>query len=229
MRTLIVEDDRSSAEKVMEILEELGWEHVWCSTFADALARAKCEDFSLLILDRLLGDGSGDAIALLDMLKQEEINPAVVVLSSLGSTQQRIVGLDRGGDAYVTKPFIVAELRSILLSIGRRLGYLDGGNTIIQLGKLEVRTRTRLAIYAGEELVLTSKTYLLLKVLAENAGEVVSRDRLWREGWPDFVRLQRQDMPLEQAMRRLRVELRRVGGEEMLQTVRGKGYVLSHG
>lgn len=229
MKTLIVEDDELSAGQVRSIIDDLGWESSWLRTFDEALKEAKVGEFTLLILDRLLGDGSGDALSFIDALKEYEINPAIIILSSLGSTQQRIDGLDRGGDAYVIKPFDRNELRSIITSIGRRLGYLDSGNPIIQVGKLEVRTRTRLAIYDGQTLQLTTKTYAILRILAESVGEVVSRERLWQEAWPDYVRLPLQNMPLETAIRRLRAELRSVGGEHLLTTVRGKGYQLQYG
>lgn len=226
MKVLIVEDDTECAQKIVSICDLLDWTSHWSTNLSDAFSAAAADQWNILILDRILHDGSNDGLELMDTLRASEINMAVVILSSLGATHHRIEGLDRGADAYLTKPFDMAELRACLKSIARRLGYLGGYSTIIQVGPLEIRENSRHATWAGNPLTLTEKGYRILLLLSRNNGDIVERETIWREVWPDQRRLPLQNLVLEQAMTRLRRELKKAGANDLIRTVRNRGYVI---
>jgi len=225
LSVLIVENVEAYARRVVDAVEGLGWRACWKSTFAEAFAEALRGEFNIVVLDRLLEDGSGDALALIDAMRKREVEPAVIVFSALGTNDDQVQGLEAGAQYYLPKSADFALLTSTLRTVGRQFGFMGGASSIIQVGALEVRTKFQNATWRGELLTLTGKSYRILKVLAENPGEIVERERIWSSAW-DYQSLEYQVAPLEQAMSVLRRELRKHDAEDILETVRNRGYRL---
>jgi DNA-binding response OmpR family regulator len=223
---LIVDDDDADAAIAHGVCAELGWNCARVDSFAAAIDLARSRKFNIMIIDRMLNDGSSDGIDIISVLQKHEISMAFVVASSLGGTLDRVAGLDRGADAYLTKPIHPAELRAQLASIGRRLGYLGGYSPILQCGALEMRLETQHVTLGGKTLKLTDKSYAILKVLVLNAGQPLSKDVLWNECWPDWNRMPVQVKNVEKAIARLREELKSVSPNEIVQNRRGGGYLV---
>jgi len=223
---LIVDDDDGDAVIARNVCAELGWQCAWADSLKSAIVLARARKFNIMIIDRMLNDGSSDGIDIINELQRHEISMAFVVASSLGGTLDRVVGLDRGADAYLTKPIHPSELRAQLASIGRRLGFLGGYSPILQCGALEMRLETQHVTLSGKMLKLTDKSYAILKVLAQNAGQAVSKDVLWNECWPDWNRMPVQVKNVEKAIARLREELRSVSPHEIVRNQRGGGYLV---
>ncbi|KPP81486.1 MAG: two component signal transduction system OmpR family response regulator [Oceanicaulis sp. HLUCCA04] len=226
MRILMVEDEDVWADKAREaVATEPDWTLERVSSGAAALAIGAGSAFDVLIVDRVIETDGTDGLALLARLREMGVAAPALVLSSLGQAHQRVEGLDAGADDYLSKPFDAAELRARLKALARRAGFVANPEVIV-LGGLEVRVKARTAHWNGAHIPLSPQEFNILKLLAENAGEPVSRDALWTGVWTDFPNLPPQINVIDVAVARLRRSIRAVVGDDLIQTQRLKGYIL---
>jgi two-component system OmpR family response regulator len=223
MRVLLLEDDDDAADRVAKILTSRGVEPIERFSRGDeALKAAAAEPYDLLILDRMV-DGM-DGLSLLQRLRAMDVQTPALFLSNLGQTRSRVEGLDAGADDYLAKPFEPEELMArvnALLRRSRREAHPD----VIVLGGLEVRIKARTVHWRGEHVDLSPKEFEILKYLAENHDQIVSRQMIWNNVWPEY-RIPPQINVIDVNLSRLRAKLDAAAGRPLVETVRKQGFVL---
>lgn len=228
LRILLVEDEPAIADTLIYALETECFEVRHCLTGGEGLEAFDGKPFDLAILDIGLPDMSG-----LDVCRQlRDRGPVpVLFLTARGGEVDRVLGLELGGDDYVTKPFspreIVARVRAIL----RRSQHTGVGDST-RASKLQAATlhhdQVAMRIQChGEVLDLTAHEYKLLLVLLERPGRVYTRDQLLDRAWSDPGAV--TDRTVDAHIKSIRSKLRsvRTGAEDYIQTRRGLGYLLS--
>jgi two-component system copper resistance phosphate regulon response regulator CusR len=176
-------------------------------------------DFELAIVDVMLPDGSG--LDLCRAVRERNLPLPLLILSARSEVEDRIAGLDAGGDDYLRKPFALGELRARIRALGRRTSItrpaqIRSGNTVIDLAG-------RRLTCLGEEVTLTAREWLVLDVLAEHAGRVVARSEVIGSAWP------RPGPGVSESLDVIVSRLRRKLGDAgalRIRTVRGQGFVL---
>ena len=224
-RVLLVEEEPAIADTLFNALGTECFEVTNALTGADALAAVVRENFDFAILDIGLPDMTG-----LDVCRRlrETSSIPVLFLTARDGEMDRILGLELGGDDYVTKPFspreIVARVRAIL----RRSQATAAAEPAPVSGKVLHHDRSAMRIHChGEQLDLTAHEYKLLLVLLEKPGRVFTRDQLLEHAWQDPGAV--TDRTIDAHVKSIRAKLRavRVGAEDLIQTRRGLGYLLS--
>ena len=219
---LYVEDDDGIRSLVTEYLEGRGITVHGFRTGQSALLELKTIRPDVIVLDIMLPDSNG--YDLCETIRDEFQTP-IIFMSALDEENDRILGLDRGGDDYITKPFSSRELLARIQAHARRFrGELGSGRLVS--GAIEIDRRSRTAFLNGESLVLTSNEFTLLLTLVQSAGRALTREQL-------VIRLnERGDEVFERAIdvqiSRLRTKL----GDDSrspiyIKTVRGVGYIFS--
>lgn len=214
MRILLVEDDISLATGLCAALATEGFVVDHVATAALALAAIRADAPDIVMLDLGLPDKDGLDV-LTDIRKRHEHLP-VLVLTARDALDDKIVGLDRGADDYLAKPFEMKELAARLRVFERRLS--TSTTSKILIGGVELDTAAHTVTIQGEELSLPRREFMLLKSLMENAGKVLTRHSLEARlySWGEEV----SSNTLEVHIHHLRKKL----PSEFIQTVRGIGY-----
>jgi len=220
LHLLLVEDDRELGTAIETGLIEQGFVVQRVRTGRDARARALALAFDLVVLDINLPDVSG--LALCAELRTRGVTAPILLLTARDSVADRVAGLERGADDYLTKPFAFAELVARLRALARRAPLNAGAS--VSLGDLRIDFGARRVLRAGAPLELTAKEFALLEVLARSAGEVISRPTITAHVWDDNH--DPFDNVLEVLVRRLRRKLDGNHATSVIQTVRGMGYRL---
>lgn len=177
-RVLVVEDDPTVSEVVASYLSRAGHEVRTAATVAGAESAAAERVPEVVVLDVMLPDGTG--LELCSRLRRDT-GCAVIVLSALGSADDRIAGLENGADDYVSKPFSPRELVLRVAAVLRPRA--AAAASPIRVGHLEVDPRSRVVTVAGVVLALTVREFDLLAFLAAHPGQVFTRTELLREVW----------------------------------------------
>ena len=224
MKILFVEDDQAIALGLVYSLEKEGYEVIHCVSQKAALGLLEAQVFDLLLLDVSLPDGDGYTIC--KQAKHLHDVP-VIFLTALDDEVNVVMGLDLGGDDYVTKPFRIKELLSRIKSVLRR--YQKDALDIVQIQHLEIHIREGKVYREGSEVFLTALEYRLLMVFVNHQGQVLSRSQLLEGIWDvagDFV----NDNTLSVYIKRLREKLEKDAADpEIIKTIRGRGYRMEKG
>lgn len=217
----IVDDDPELRELLADFFGGAGFEVALADSGAEGLEVARGA-VDLVVLDVMLPDQSG--LDVLRELRKHSATP-VVMLTARGSDIDRIVGLEVGADDYVPKPFNPRELLARVQAVLRRTqGRVDGGGTL-QVGPLRLVVATREAVLDGEPLTLTASEFELLRVLMENAGSVLQRERLFEAVKGQHVSAfdRAVDVHISNLRRKLGDDARRA---RFIKTVHGFGYFM---
>ena len=174
MRLLVAEDDPAIAEGLMRSLRSAGYAVEWVEDGERAEAALAAAEYDLLILDLGLPKKSG--LEVLKALRKRASRIPVLILTALDDLSHRVNGLDAGADDYLRKPFEFAELEARVRALTRR-GH-PGRPAVMSLGGLAYDRSARAARLNGEPLDLTVREVMLLEILLQRAGHLVSRDQL---------------------------------------------------
>ncbi|MCW5723953.1 MAG: response regulator transcription factor [Maricaulaceae bacterium] len=227
LRILLIEDEDVWAGRVAAALAaEPGWRLQRAADAATALRLGGAGGFDVLIVDRILEADGAEGLDILARLRAAGVTAPALVLSGLGQARHRVEGLDAGADDYLPKPFDKDELRARIRSLIRRSGAAANPEVYV-IGGLEVRAKARTAHWNGTHIRLSPQEFDILKTLAGNAGEPVSRETLWRVVWTDFPNLPPQINVIDVAVARLRRALRKTVGHDLIATRRLQGFVLT--
>lgn len=218
MRILVVEDSTPTRELLARSLEAAGFEVTFASRLATARRHLEDGSFDVIVLDVMLPDGSG--LDLCREMRAHDVLTPILFLTARGDVEDRIAGLDAGGDDYLRKPFALAELRARLRALGRRHGLtpparVESAGTVIDF------TARRLA-RDGAEVPMTAREWGVLELLASRPGRVVSRGELLEALWGD--QSPEASASLDVIMSRLRRKLGDVPECCRVSTLRGEGY-----
>jgi len=178
---LIVEDEKSITTPLAEALERDGFHTEIAHTVSDGLAKGKSVRPDLLLLDIGLPDGSG-----LDVCRELRLSSSVpiIILSARGEEADRVVGLELGADDYVVKPFSAREVIARIRAVLRRASLPAGaGEGPIEIGSVRLDPAKRMVSLNGTPVELARKEFDLLALLMQEAGSVVTRERLIDEVW----------------------------------------------
>ena len=218
MRLLIVEDDAALARGMIKVFRDQGLAVDHVSNGAEALAIAKMEPYSAMILD--LGLPDMDGLRVLRAIREARLPVPILILTGRDATTDRVNGLNQGADDYLAKPFAVMELEARVRALIRR-GQGNPGPELT-LGTLKLDRATGAAYLSGQLLELTRRERAVLETLAVRAGHVVPKARLTADvfSYDDLV----APNALEVYIGRLRRKLENSDIE--IVTVRGLGYLL---
>ena len=221
MQVLLIEDDTEAARFLMKGLRESGYGVEHAADGREGLKRALDGQFDLIVTDRMLPQLDG--LAIIERLREQGIGTPVLVLSALGSVDDRIRGLKAGGDDYLTKPFALAELLARIEALLRR-GASPAPTTRLKVEDLEFDLLARRVTRGGRELDLTVRELKLLEFLMRRAGQVVTRTMLLEGVWD--LHFDPQSNLIDVHISRLRQAIDRDSDHPLIHTVRGSGYVL---
>jgi two-component system, OmpR family, response regulator len=221
MKILVVEDDRETATYLTKGLSESGYTVDCAGDGREALFLATSSDYSAMILDRMLP--SMDGLSVLGALRAAEIRTPALILSALGSVDDRVKGLRAGGDDYLVKPFAFSELLARLEALLRR-GAGPPTTTKLRVADLELDLLTRSVRRAGKPIEVLPREFRLLEYLMRNAGHVVTRTMLLERVW-DY-HFDPQTNVIDVHISRLRQKIDKNFDHQLLHTVRGAGYCL---
>jgi DNA-binding response OmpR family regulator len=222
MRLLLVEDELEIQSFLRRSLTEAGYqvEVAGDGNTAERLAIESKHDG--LIVD--LGLPDQDGITLILRLRQLGVSAPVLILSARRSVDDRVRGLEQGGDDYLTKPFALAELLARLRNLLKRHKPSSSDVTHVRVLDLELDILRREASRGGELLNLTQQEFVLLEYLCRNAGRVVTRSMILDQVWG--MRIQPDTNVVDVHIYRLRGKVDTEGRQPLIRTLRGVGYVL---
>lgn len=216
MQVLLVEDDELLAEFMINTLKEAGFSVNWSATGKAACTRIMDCPPDILILD--LGLPDMDGMTVLKLIKQKKLSIQVMILTARDGVEEKVAGLDKGADDYLTKPFAREELLARLRVLERRMG--NASSAIINIGDLSLDTSCHAVFLKGEALSLSRREYMLLKALVERVGVIQTREGLEAKlySWGDEV----SSNAIEVHIHNLRKKL----PENFIRTLRGVGYMV---
>ena len=216
---LIIDDDRELCTLLQEYLSLQGFRVCALHDGAEAVTHLAGHHYDVLVLDIMLPGMQG-----LDVLRRvrEFDNTPVLMLTARGEDTDRIVGLELGADDYLPKPCNPRELAARLRAILRRAGEPRRTTAELRIGPCSINPADRSAHYSGQPLQLTSAEFNLLQVLMAQAGSVVDKETLSREGLGRP--LSAYDRSIDVHISKIRKKLASAGGEKLLVSVRGLGY-----
>lgn len=220
-RILLVEDDEAIALGLEYSLRQENYEVIVCNDVASTVRVIMKENFDIALLDISLPDGNG--FELCKSLKEKKDIP-VIFLTARDDEGSVVMGLDMGGDDYITKPFRIRELQSRIRSVLRRSDKKTGGDQVLHYGDVEVNIAEGKVRKKGEDIFLTALEYRLFLTLINNEGHIITRNQLLESIWDvsgEFV----NDNTLTVYIKRLREKIEDdPQNPSIIKTERGLGY-----
>ncbi len=221
MKVLVIEDDAETAAYIANGLAEHGHVVDRAGNGREGLLLAGGGAYDVAIVDRMLP--GLDGLSLVKTLRGDDIGTAVLFLTNLGGIDDRVEGLDAGGDDYLVKPFAFSELLARVNALGRR-PVISAAETMLRFADLEMDLLKRSVTRGGREIELQPREFKLLEYLMRHAGRVVTRTMLLEMVW-DFHFDPKTNI-VETHMSRLRAKVDRDFDSALIHTVRGSGYSL---
>jgi DNA-binding response OmpR family regulator len=222
MQLLLVEDELEIQSFLKQSLADAGYEVDAVKDGRTAMHHASGRKYDVLVVD--LGLPDQDGIDLILQLRRSGVSSPVLILSARRSVDDRVKGLEQGGDDYLTKPFALAELLARLRNLLRRNLVASEEASRLRVLDLELDFIRRRASRGGEVLNLSPQEFVLLEYLCRHAGRVVTRSMLLSEVWG--IRIQPDTNVVDVHIYRLRGKVDTEGREPLIKTLRGIGYVL---
>ena len=221
MKLLLVEDDKEAAAYLKRALSEAGHTVDDCGGGREGLMLAAGETYDVIVLDRMLPQIDG--LAILRTIRAAGVKTPVLLLTALGGIDDRVEGLEAGGDDYLVKPFAFAELLARVNALARRPPTQEM-RTELAVADLRLDLLRRTVTRAGRRIELQPREFQLLEYLMRHAGRVVTRTMLLESVWE--FHFDPKTNIVETHMSRLRGKVDRGHPHELIHTVRGAGYVL---
>jgi DNA-binding response OmpR family regulator len=223
MHALIIEDDHTIADFVARGLREAGFAVDVAADGEEGLQIALDQSPDVAIVDLMLP--RRDGLSVIDELRRRGRTTPVLILSARRSVDDRVLGLQAGGDDYLTKPFAFAELLARVQALVRRASRAPEPTTLT-VDDLALDLLTRKVTRGGTVIELRPREFALLEYLMRNAGKVVSKTMILSHVWE--YNFDPQTNIVDVLVSRLRDRIDRPFEKKFLQTVRGVGYVIRH-
>ena len=213
-----VEDDSNIRELILYTLNQSGFEAVGFDNGYDFFRQFEAEPPNMVLLDIMLPDMDGMEILRKIRGEKDNLDVPIIMLTAKTASMDKVKGLNDGADDYITKPFDVLELVSRINAVLRRVG--NKKNDVLKIGKIVIETEKRKVTVDNKIVALTYKEFELLRVLVENKGKVLTREKLMSLVWETDVEFETRTVDVH--IRTLRQKLGDCG--EYIETVRNVGY-----
>jgi DNA-binding response OmpR family regulator len=219
MRLLLVEDDTMIGESVLDLLRDEGYAVDWVKDGEVALSVLEDESYDLIILD--LGLPKCDGLTVLRTLRNRKNRTPVLVATARDAIAQRIEGLDTGADDYIVKPYDMGEVLARIRSLVRRS--VGRAEPVYEFAGVSIDPATHELKVDGQAVVVSAREWAILEMLLARPGVVLSRKQLEERlySWKDGVNSNAIEVHIH--------SLRKKIGAELIQNVRGVGYMISKG
>jgi len=221
MKLLLIEDDLQAAEYLAKGLRETGYVVEHSADGKDGLNKVTTESYDVIVADRQLPHVDG--LTIISNLRERGDRTPVLILSALGTVDDRVHGLRAGGDDYLTKPFAFSELLARIEALSRRAANASPA-TRLRVSDLELDLLSRKVTRGERNVDLTTKEFQLLEFLMRRHGQVVTRTMLLEGVWN--LHFDPQTNIIDVHMSRLRTAIDKGSNKPLIHTVRGAGYVL---
>ena len=222
MRVLVVEDDKKIGSFIGKALQQAGFAVDYAEDGKSGLQLALTEPYDIAVIDIMLP--GLDGLALIETLRRHQVTTPVIILSAKRSVDDRVKGLQTGGDDYLTKPFALSELLARIQALRRRATATTAEPTRLIVGELVLDLLAREARRGDRRLDLQPRELALLEYLMRQAGRPVSKMMILEHVW-DYC-FDPQTNVVDVLVCRLRNKVDRNFAEKMIHTIRGVGYVL---
>ncbi|RBL89499.1 response regulator transcription factor [Chitinophaga flava] len=220
MRLLIIEDEKPLTKSIHSYLLQSNFLCDAAYNFFEGKDKLDTCSYDCIVLDISLPGGSG--LELLQHMKRRKVSSGVIIISARNSLDDKITGLEMGGDDYLTKPFHLAELTARINSIIRRKSF--EGNNIISFDKLTVNILDKTVKIGAEEIHLTKKEYKLLLYFISNRNRVVTKEAIADHLWEDYATLGYSFDFIYSHIKNLRKKLMDKGCPDYIKALYGMGY-----
>lgn len=222
MDILVIEDDPAIGSAVQKGLEAVGHVCKWVTDGTKGLEVARSQKHDVIILDLMIPGESG--LSVLHKIRKDGIQTPVLILTALGSVDDRVNGLKKGGDDYLVKPFFMPELLARIEVLNRRSPIKPTTNLRVGILQLDLLTRRVICGESESEIELTPTEFSILELLMRHIGQAVTRtmlcECLWKSDWEGTTNV------IEVHINRLRAKLQRGSTAPIIHTVRGRGYAI---
>lgn len=220
MKVLIIEDNQELTRNIREFLGREGYICEASETVEQAREKLGLFRYDCILLDIGLPDGNG--MGLLSQIRAEHKDSNVLIISARNAVDDKIIGLEKGADDYITKPFHLAELHARIRAVYRRKNL--GGANIVEFNEISLNTDTFEARVGDQLLDTTPKEFDLLLYFIVNKNRVLSRQAIAAHLWGDYTdNLANFDF-VYQHVKNLRRKISAAGGMDHISTVYGLGY-----
>ena len=219
MKILIIEDDKTTGSYVSDGLRQEGHSVDLFTNGSEGLIQASVGQYDVMIVDRMLP--GIDGVSLVKTLRGTKNRTPVLFLTSMGGVDDRIEGLNAGGDDYLVKPFAFGELSARIAALARR-PQMQEAPTVLTAGDLEMNLLTRKVIRAGQTIDLLPREFALLEHLLRRKGRVQTRTMLMEAVWD--IHYDPMTNVVDTHISRLRSKVDKPFKTELIETVRGAGY-----
>ncbi|KPH78333.1 winged helix-turn-helix domain-containing protein [Bosea vaviloviae] len=221
MKILVIEDDKTTAAYIQKGMAELGHVIDIAETGRNGLFLAAGEPYDVMIIDRMLP--GLDGLGIVKTIRAAGVRTPVLFLTALSGIDDRVDGFQAGGDDYLVKPFAFAELVARINALARRPPINDV-QTVLRVADLEMDLLKRRVSRAGKDIDLQPREFRLLEFLMQNAGRLVTRTMLLEHVWE--YHFDPRTNIVETHVSRLRSKVDRDFDKELIETVRGSGYMI---
>ncbi|WP_299700308.1 response regulator transcription factor [uncultured Pontibacter sp.] len=224
MKLLIIEDESALNASIVAYLQQVGYTCESAEDFRKAWRKIANQDYDCVILDLTLPGGNG--LDLIRLLKTNNPEAGIIIISAKNALDDKISGLELGADDYLTKPFHLSELNARLRSVIRRRNITS--QKVIQLGSLEVYPESAEALVEGRKMTLTKKEFELLLYFVSNKNRVLTKDSIAEHLWGDHIETLDSLDFVYTHIKNLRRKLIETGAEDPIQTIYGMGYKFNY-
>lgn len=220
MRVLLIEDEPSLGKEIKTFLESESFLCDWSNTIDDASENLAVNPYDYVLLD--LGLPDGDGLDLMDEILDTQKNCSVIILTARSEINDKITGLDKGADDYLSKPFSLLELKARMQAISRRKG--GWSTNVLDIGDFKLDLDAKTIEFKDFHINLTAKEYKLLHFMLINRGRVLNRFQLAEHLWGEHLDDDHQSNYIDVHIKNIRKKLGEYAPIDWLQTVRGLGY-----
>ena len=218
-RILVIEDDRETADQIVESLVASGYQVDLAADGDDGLGRARSGEYAVMTIDRMLP--GIDGVTVIRRLREENIYTPALIVSALGEIDDRVRGLRAGGDDYLVKPFAFAELLARVEALARRSDRVVK-ELVLRVGDLELDLVSREVSRCGRKIDLLPREFQVLEYLVRNQGQVVPRAMLLQHVWD--VHFDPMTNIIDVYVGRIRRKIDAAQSYPLIHTIRGVGF-----
>jgi DNA-binding response OmpR family regulator len=220
MRILLIEDESDLAQSIVILLSKEGYSIEWVDKYNEAVKRIDERLYDCFLVDITLPDGNG--LNIVRLLKENNTDSGIIIITARNSLNNRIEGLDLGADDYLSKPFHLAELNSRIKALLRRRRF--SGQKTIEIDNLKI-VPENFEVHIDDELIdFTRKEFDLFLFLASNKNRVLTRDSIAEHIWGDYNDISYSYDFLYSHIKNIRRKLLEKGSKDYIQSVYGIGY-----